>query len=192
MRVMGIDPGFRVTGFGIVEVRCLGKIEANARGAPAGFRASARVGYVASGCIRVPEGDLSDRLRAIYDNISETLTTYRPDAFSIEKIFMARNADSALKLGHARAAALLAAAHRKIPVVEYTALQIKRAVVGQGHAQKDQVAHMVKALLQLPGTPQSDAADALAAAICHAHHANGSGPLERRRRPRLRLVRAPR
>jgi len=195
MRVMGIDPGSRITGFGIVEVRCLGKLEgkleANARGAPAGFRASARVGYVASGCVRVPEGDLGARLRTIYDNISETLTTYRPDAVSIEKVFMARNADSALKLGQARAAALLAAAHRKIPIVEYTALQIKRAVVGYGHAQKDQVAHMVKALLQLPGTPQADAADALAAAICHAHHDSGSGPLERRRRPRLRLVRAP-
>jgi crossover junction endodeoxyribonuclease RuvC len=178
-----------VTGFGIVEVRRLGKIETNARGAVAGLGASAKVGYIGSGCVRVPQGELGDRLRAIYDGISETLTTYRPDFVSIEKIFMARNADSALKLGQARAAALLAAAHRKIPIFEYTALQIKRAVVGYGHAQKDQVVHMVKALLQLPGAPQADAADALAAAICHAHNVNGRGPLERRRRPRLRLVR---
>jgi crossover junction endodeoxyribonuclease RuvC len=113
------------------------------------------------------------------------ISTYRPEVMAVEKVFMARNADSALKLGHARAAALLAAVNHAVPVSEYTALQIKQALVGRGHAHKEQVKHMVKSLLKLSGNPQADAADALACAICHGHHAFGGAPA----RPRLRVVR---
>ena len=121
-------------------------------------------------------------------DVNELIAAYRPDAVAVEKVFIARNADSALKLGQARAAAVLAAANRSLAVSEYTALQIKQALVGKGHAQKEQVKHMVKALLELSGNPQADAADALACAVCHAHHAQsarragGLGLLARGRR----------
>lgn len=192
MRVMGIDPGYRITGFGFVEVRNLGTLEGSTRMAATRAGGAAKVTYLASGCVRVPESDIGVRLRTIYDSITEAIRNYRPDSVAIEQVFMSNNANSAIKLGHARAAALLACAHRNLSIAEYSALQIKRAVVGRGHAEKGQVAHMVKALLQLPGAPQKDAADALACAICHAHHASSPGQLERRRRPRLRMVRAPR
>jgi len=152
MRILGIDPGSRLTGFGVIQVLSNGKIN-----------------YVASGVIKVPLVELSGRLRAIYESVTEVIDRYRPEVVSIEKVFMARNADSALKLGQARAAAVLAAANQHLPVSEYTALQIKQATVGRGHAQKDQVKHMVKRLLALSGTPPTDAADALACAICHGH-----------------------
>jgi crossover junction endodeoxyribonuclease RuvC len=156
VRVLGIDPGSRLTGFGVVNILSSGKIT-----------------YVASGCVRVPTGALADRLKVIYDGVAEVIDTYRPEVMAVEKVFMAKNADSALKLGQARAAAIMAGVNRHLPVDEYTALQIKQALVGRGHAQKDQVKHMVKALLNLSGNPQADAADALACAICHGHHAAG-------------------
>ena len=167
MRVLGIDPGFRVTGFGVVNILRNG-----------------RVHYVASGCIRIPGGDLSTRLQAVYNGVLEVIEQHQPQALVIEKVFMARNADSALKLGQARGAAICAGINHRLPVNEYTALQIKRAVVGKGNAGKEQVQHMVKALLELNGTPQADAADALACAICHAHHATGRQTLTHRSRSR--------
>lgn len=156
MRILGIDPGSRLTGFGVVHVLTSGKIN-----------------YVASGVVRVPAVDLAERLKIIYEGIVEVIAEYRPEIMAVEKVFMARNADSALKLGQARAAAILAGVNRGLPVCEYTALQIKQALVGKGHAHKEQVKHMVKALLALSGNPQADAADALGCAICHANHAQG-------------------
>jgi crossover junction endodeoxyribonuclease RuvC len=164
MRVLGIDPGSRVTGFGVVQVLRNGRLE-----------------YIASGCVRVPQGELADRLKTVYDGVTEIIKTYQPTMLAIEKVFMAKNADSALKLGQARGAAILAGANQRLDVAEYTALQIKRASVGKGHAGKQQVQHMVKALLGLSAVPQADAADALACAICHAHHAVGLQSLPRRR-----------
>ncbi len=174
MRVLGIDPGSRITGFGVVQVLRNGRIE-----------------YIASGCVRVAQGNLADKLKAVYDGVSQVIMTYQPTVMAIEKVFMARNADSALKLGQARGAAILAGANQALPVAEYTALQIKRAAVGKGHADKQQVQHMIKALLRLDAAPQADAADALACAICHAHHAVGWQSLPRRssRRRGMRLAR---
>lgn len=156
MRILGIDPGSRLTGFGVITVLRNGKL-----------------GYVASGCIRVPKGSLAEKLKVILEGVGEIIAAHAPEVLSIEKVFMGRNADSALKLGQARGAALCAAVQQNLPVSEYTALQIKRAVVGSGRSDKKQVQHMVTALLGLSGTPQADAADALAAAICHAHTAFG-------------------
>ena len=178
MRILGIDPGSRLTGFGVVQVLSSGKVS-----------------YVASGVVRVPVIALAERLKLIYESISEVIDTYRPEVLAVEKVFMARNADSALKLGQARAAAILAGANGTLPVSEYTALQIKQALVGKGHAQKEQVKHMVKVLLALSGNPQADASDALACAICHAHHAqtarsrgNGLSPRWRGRQSVRRLA----
>mgnify|MGYP001591672925 CR=1 FL=1 len=175
MRILGIDPGSRLTGFGVVNILGSGKIT-----------------YIASGCVRTQgaAASLAERLQAIYAGISEVIATYKPEAVAVEKVFMAKNADSALKLGQARAAAILAASNHGLGVTEYTALQIKHAVVGRGHAQKDQVKHMVKVLLNLSGTPQADAADALACALCHAHYAqsvHALGAVVRRPR-RLRAL----
>jgi crossover junction endodeoxyribonuclease RuvC len=117
----------------------------------------------------------------VYDGVSEIIKTYQPTMLAIEKVFMAKNADSALKLGQARGAAILAGANQMLTVAEYTALQIKRAAVGKGHADKQQVQHMVKALLGLSSAPPADAADALACAICHANHAVGLQSMERGR-----------
>lgn len=162
MRVLGIDPGSRVTGFGVVQVLRNGKVS-----------------YVASGCIRLPTGTLAVRLKAVYDGVCEIIASYQPTAFAAEKVFMARNADAALKLGQARGAALCAALNHALTVNEYTALQIKRAVVGKGAAQKEQVQHMVRSLLALDRAPPADAADALACAICHAHHSVGMRAFDR-------------
>ena len=167
MRVLGIDPGSRFTGFGVVNVLRSGKLS-----------------YIASGCVRVTGESLSNRLKVIYEGVAEIIDTYQPGVLAVEKVFMARNADSALKLGQARGVAICAGAMRHLDVMEYTALQIKRAVVGKGHAHKTQVQHMVRALLDLSGTPQADAADALACAICHAHHAMGKNYMKRRLRVR--------
>jgi len=176
MRILGIDPGSRITGFGVVQVLRNGRLE-----------------YIASGCVRVPKTDLAGRLKTVYDGVAEIIRTYQPTVLAIEKVFMAKNADSALKLGQARGAAILAGANQMLEVAEYTALQIKRAAVGKGHAGKQQVQHMVKALLALSSAPQADAADALACAICHAHHAIGhlsqaTALTRRKRRRRMRLV----
>lgn len=167
MRILGIDPGSRITGFGVVHMLSNGKVR-----------------YIASGCVRSGNGSLGDRLKAIYDGIHEIIGSYQPGYFAIEKVFLARNADSALKLGQARGTAITAGVNNGLPVSEYTARQIKRAVVGKGAADKRQVQHMVKALLDLSGLPQADAADALACAICHAHHFNGFTPPRAARRSR--------
>ena len=167
MRILGIDPGSRVTGFGVVNILSNGKVQ-----------------YVVSGCVRTNKGSIGDRLKMIYDGIHEIIVNYQPSAFAIEQVFLARNADSALKLGQARGAAITAGVNNALPIIEYTARQIKRAVVGKGAADKGQVQHMVKALLELSGSPQSDAADALACAICHAHHMNGLTPPRAKRRSR--------
>ena len=173
MRILGIDPGSRITGFGVVNILHNGKLQ-----------------YVASGCVRTSATDLAGRLKSIYDGITEIIATYHPNLMAIEKVFMARNADSALKLGQARGAAITACVNQALPVSEYTALQIKRAVVGKGKAGKEQVQHMVKALLGLSAMPQADAADALACAICHGHHAAGSTARQRPRRAKPRARRS--
>lgn len=149
--ILGVDPGSRVTGFGVIEV-CGTKIR-----------------YVASGCIRIPDESFPERLRIIYSDLGEVIECHAPEVMVIEQVFMARNAASAIKLGQARGAAIVAGVSRGLPVHEYSARQIKQAVTGTGAAAKAQVQHMVMSLLQLPEAPAEDAADALAAAICHAH-----------------------
>ncbi|MCB1847024.1 MAG: crossover junction endodeoxyribonuclease RuvC [Pseudomonadales bacterium] len=149
--ILGIDPGSRKTGFGIINY------------------VSGRSEYVTSGVIRLPGGDLSERLRIIYASVTELIEQHCPRELAIEQVFMAKSAGSALKLGQARGAAIVACVTRDMLVSEYSARQIKQSVVGTGAADKAQVQHMVKVLLKLPGQPQEDAADALAAALCHAH-----------------------
>ena len=148
--ILGVDPGSRKTGYGIIQHH------AN------------RSSYVTSGVIRMDsELTLAERLKVIFDSVSEIIERYQPTEFAIEQVFMANNASSALKLGQARGAAIVAAGQKDIPVAEYEARKIKQAVVGHGAADKLQVQHMVKSLLKLNGTPQEDAADALAVALCH-------------------------
>ena len=150
-RILGIDPGSRLTGFGVLDFT--------------GDRPS----YVASGTIRSPDGDFADRLRQIFDSVGSIVAEYRPDTVAIESVFMHKNAGSALKLGHARSAALCATFEYDVEVVEYAPREIKQAVVGTGAATKEQVQHMVVSILKLEGTPAPDAADALAAALCHGN-----------------------
>lgn len=149
--ILGIDPGSRITGYGVI------KIERN------------KTIYLGSGCIKVAHDELSVRLKRIFESVSEIITQFAPTSFAIEQVFMAKNPDSALKLGQARGAAIVAATQFDLPVAEYSARQIKQSVVGTGGADKAQVQHMVKQLLSLPKTPQADAADALAVALCHIH-----------------------
>lgn len=150
-RILGIDPGSRVTGFGVLD-----------------FTGDSPV-YVASGTIRSLQGTFPERLRQIYESVGEVVTEYQPDIVAIETVFMARNAGSALKLGQARSAALCATFAFDVDVFEYSPREIKQAVVGTGAARKEQVQHMVVSMLQLQASPSADAADALAAAICHGH-----------------------
>lgn len=148
--ILGIDPGSRVTGYGII--RAVGN----------------RQEYVTSGCIRTADrSTLPQRLDVIFDGVSQIINEFVPDELAIERIFMARSAESALKLGHARGAAIVAAVNQGLPVHEYEARKIKQAVVGNGAASKSQIQHMVMTLLALNDKPQADAADALAIAICH-------------------------
>jgi crossover junction endodeoxyribonuclease RuvC len=149
--ILGIDPGSRKTGFGIINY------------------VSGRSEYLTSGVIRLPAGDLPERLKVIYASVTELILLHCPDQLAIEQVFMAKSAGSALKLGQARGAAIVACVAQDLAVAEYSARQIKQAVVGTGAAAKSQVQHMVKVLLKLPAEPQEDAADALAAALCHAH-----------------------
>ncbi|KXU37482.1 crossover junction endodeoxyribonuclease RuvC [Ventosimonas gracilis] len=149
--ILGIDPGSRITGYGV--------IRAHAQGTH----------YLASGCIRSGNANLPERLASIFTGISEIIEQYQPVTLGIERVFMAHNADSALKLGQARGAAIVAAAQAGLEVAEYSATQIKQAVVGSGAASKQQVQIMLTHLLNLSACPQADAADALAAALCHAH-----------------------
>ena len=153
--VLGIDPGSRRTGFGLID--SLG----------------GRSRYLTSGVIRLPTGPLPERLRAIADGIGELIECHKPTELAIEQVFLARSADAALKLGQARGAAIVPCVQASLEVYEYSARQIKQAVVGSGAADKVQVQHMVRVLLKLPGSPQEDAADALAAALCHAHMRDG-------------------
>ncbi len=133
--------------------------------------------YVASGCIRTPAGELPQRLKSILDGLGEVIAAYRPEQVAVEKVFVNVNPQSTLLLGQARGAAICAAILKDLPVAEYTALQVKQAVVGNGKAAKEQVQEMVRRLLKLEGDPQADAADALACAICHAHGGQGLGKL---------------
>ncbi len=163
MRILGIDPGLRVTGFGIIE------------------KQGSHLHYIGSGCIRTSGAgsqaneDLPARLKVILDGIAEIVATYQPQQAAIEKVFVNVNPQSTLLLGQARGAAISALVLAGLPVAEYTALQIKQAVVGHGKAAKEQVGHMVQRLLTLDGAPGTDAADALACAICHAHAGQGLG-----------------
>ena len=125
--------------------------------------------YVTSGCVRSGEGELAVRLKAILEGLKEVIAAHSPAEVAVEKVFVNVNPQSTLALGQARGTALCAAVLAGLPIAEYTALQVKQSVVGNGHAKKEQVQHMVRRLLALPGEPASDAADALACAICHAH-----------------------
>jgi crossover junction endodeoxyribonuclease RuvC len=172
VRILGIDPGLRVTGFGIIE------------------RKGASLTYIASGCVRSGNADLSDRLKTILGGLREIIGEHRPQQVALEKVFVNVNPASTLALGQARGTAICAAVDAGLPVSEYTALQVKQAVVGNGHAKKEQVQEMVKRLLGLAGAPSADAADALACAICHAHGGQGLGAIATRgfRVKRGRLV----
>ncbi len=163
MLILGIDPGSRITGYGVI----------NAVGA--------RIEYVASGCIRISGDLLAERLRQVYAGVTEVIEHYQPQEMAIEQVFMSKNADSALKLGQARGVAIVAGANQSLPVAEYAARRVKQSVVGNGGADKNQVQHMVAHLLKLPGLPQADAADALAIALCHAHTNAGQVPQARSR-----------
>ncbi len=125
--------------------------------------------YVTSGCVKSGAGELAQRLKAILEGLKEVIATHGPMEVAVEKVFVNVNPQSTLALGQARGTAICAAVLAGLPVAEYTALQVKQSVVGNGHAGKDQVQHMVRRLLALPGEPSPDAADALACAICHAH-----------------------
>lgn len=151
-RILGIDPGSRLTGFGVID-----------------FVAD-KPSYVASGTIKSVDGAFADRLRQIFESVQQVAAQYQPDVVSIESVFMHKNAGSALKLGHARSAALCATFEQGCEVFEYAPREIKQAVVGTGAASKEQVQHMIVSMLSLSGTPAEDAADALAAALCHGHH----------------------
>jgi crossover junction endodeoxyribonuclease RuvC len=150
-RILGIDPGSRITGYGIVDSD------------------GATTRYVASGCIRIEATEFGLRLKRIFSEVRALIQEYEPRQIAIEKVFVHRNADSALKLGQARAAAICGTFDGSVELFEYAARQIKKAVVGRGGADKQQVQHMVKAILALNETPATDEADALAVAICHAH-----------------------
>ena len=149
--ILGIDPGSRRTGFGVIKQN------------------GSKSEYISSGVIRIPETELPQRLKVIFDAIGEIIAMHHPEEMAIENVFMAKSAGSALKLGQARGAAIVAAVNCNLPVFEYEARKVKQSVVGTGAATKIQVQHMVKTLLNLPGDPQEDAADALAIALCHAH-----------------------
>jgi crossover junction endodeoxyribonuclease RuvC len=163
VRILGIDPGLRITGFGVID------------------KVGQKLAYVASGCVKSSDKDgLPDRIKTLLDGIGEIIALHRPQEAAIEKVFVNVNPQSTLLLGQARGAAIAALVAGGLPVSEYTALQVKQAVVGHGKAAKEQVGHMVRRLLQLPGEPSADAADALACAICHAHGGQGLGHIATR------------
>jgi len=172
VRILGIDPGLRVTGFGVIE------------------KNGASLSYIASGCVKSGNAELADRLKTILAGLREIIGEHRPQQVAVEKVFVNVNPATTLALGQARGTAICAAVDAGLPVAEYTALQVKQAVVGNGHAKKEQVQEMVKRLLGLAGAPSADAADALACAICHAHGGQGLGAIPTRgfRVKRGRLV----
>ena len=159
MRVLGIDPGSRNTGLGVVEA------------------INGRLRLVAHHCIRMGSEPLPDRLGRIYQGVQDMITQYEPDLVAVEQVFVANNANSALVLGQARGSAVCSAVNADRAVFEYSALQIKRALVGSGNAKKEQVQYMVRVLLGLARTPGPDEADALACAICHIHTAQTQAKL---------------
>lgn len=172
VRILGIDPGLKVTGFGVIE------------------KIGNRLVYVTSGCIRPPSNQpLANRLKTILEGLREVISTNVPEQAALEKVFVNVNPQSTLLLGQARGTAICAVVDAGLPLSEYTALQVKQAVVGYGKAKKGQVQEMVRRLLALPGTPGTDSADALACAICHAHSGQGLGAIltgvQRVRRGRL-------
>ncbi|ROH87323.1 crossover junction endodeoxyribonuclease RuvC [Pseudomethylobacillus aquaticus] len=165
MRILGIDPGLRCTGFGVIE------------------KVGEQLRYVTSGVIKTAAAkgedteDLPARLKIILAGLQQIIQLHQPEQVAVEKVFVNVNPQSTLLLGQARGAAICAAVLNDLTVAEYTALQVKQAVVGNGHAAKEQVQEMVKRLLNLPAAPQADSADALACAICHAHGGQGMGKL---------------
>lgn len=148
-RILGIDPGSRKTGFGLIET---------GRYYPS---------YLLSGVVRVEKFSGAERLKNIFESITQIIEQYQPDVMAVEKVFVYKNPKSAITLGQARGVILCAAALKGVPILEYTPTQIKSTIVGKGHAGKDQVQYMVQNLLKLTATPQEDAADALACALCH-------------------------
>lgn len=155
MRILGIDPGSRATGYGLI------------------IKEGNRLIHLDNGVIRPPDkANLPERLHVIFGHLNDIISEYAPRQAAVEQVFMARNAQAALKLGQARGAAMLALAEAGLEIEEYSAMQVKSSVVGYGRASKNQVQQMVKALLNLPEVAQEDASDALAVAICHAHSNN--------------------
>jgi crossover junction endodeoxyribonuclease RuvC len=153
LRILGIDPGSRAAGYGVIEAT------------------GNRLDFVACGVIRVTPGfSFGERLREIHSGIVEVLAHHRPQQAAIEEVFMAKNANAALKLGHARGVLMLAVLQAEVPLAEYSPRLIKQAATGYGNADKEQVQHMVRVVLSLSKAPSQDAADALAVAICHANH----------------------
>ena len=150
-RIIGIDPGSRITGFGVIELQ------------GAGYT------YVASGNINTQGDSLAERLRSLFEGVEDVMARYAPQVMAVERVFVQRNPDSALKLGQARGVAVCAGALKSLPVYEYTPTEIKKALTGKGNATKVQIQHMVKVLLKVNGTLPADAADALACALCHSH-----------------------
>ena len=162
MRILGIDPGLRTTGFGLIDA------------------SGVELQYVASGTVsttHLERGRLPERLKLLFDGLVEVVARYQPDCASVEIVFVNVNPQSTLLLGQARGACITALVSRQLPVAEYTALQMKQAVVGYGRADKTQVQEMVRRLLTLPGLPGPDAADALGMAITHAHAAKAMARL---------------
>lgn len=156
LRILGIDPGSRITGFGVIDWHGREPV------------------YVASGCIKtLPNDELAGRIGMIVRGIGDLVAEYRPNQAAVEQVFVNVNPAATLMLGQARGAAVAALVLRDLPVYEYTALQVKQSVVGQGKAAKEQVQHMVVQMLGLSGTPQADAADGLAVAITHALRSQG-------------------
>jgi len=150
--ILGIDPGSRITGIGVITAQ------------------GSELIHLFSESLKLPSGELASRLQLIYSRLQTVIAQTKPDVVAIEKVFLAKNPQSALVLGHARGAAMLAAANNAIQVLEYSATEIKKTVVGRGRADKAQVQHMMRVLLNLRQAPPEDASDALAAAVCHAHH----------------------
>ena len=151
LRVLGIDPGSQITGLGIVDAQ------------------SSQLTHVFSESLKLPKAELSERLAKIYQRVHDVIQQYQPDVIALEKVFIAKNPQSALVLGHARGAAMVAAVNSGITTTEYSATEIKKTIVGRGRADKAQIQHMVRVLLGLRVAPDVDASDALACAICHVH-----------------------
>ena len=168
IRVLGIDPGSRTTGYGIVEL------------------SGQKSRYIDCGCINTGRDNLAIRLRNIFVGVEDVIKVYQPDVFAIESVFVHKNVSSALKLGQARGAAICAAAMHNLDVEEYSPKEIKKAVVGTGTADKEQVQYMIRLLLSLPQAPSSDAADALAVAICHGTSRLAAARLSERNTPSSR------